>query len=240
MGLDPHVKAWRHLSWLVLLAGCLCGTLGLAATDPMLAETALRDYLKKHPSLQNQRYEVIGLERLQRFPACPQPPDVSLLRRDRPWGKVNFKMTCSTSSTPWTRTFSLEVRVTGRYLTLKTGLPAGAVVQATDLEWAQGEISGLGLQGHWIEDAAQLVGQEAVRPLAAGSALRLNDFREPTVIKTGDLIKLSLVGQGFEMVTAGTAMGNAAIGATVRVKLPDGKILQGKAIAEGRVEAVLD
>jgi flagella basal body P-ring formation protein FlgA len=35
-------------------------------------------------------------------------------------------------------------------------------------------------------------------------------------------------------------MGNAAIGATVRVKLSDGKVLQGKALSEGRVEAVLD
>lgn len=227
-----------RLGW--CLALCLWHVEGPAAPGSGQVEAAVRDYLQHHPSLLKQTYEVRGLERLQRYPSCPQVPEVSLLRRDRAWGKANFRIACPTAAPPWLRTIALEIIVTGRHLVLKNSLAAGSVVQATDLEWVQGELSRWSNQGGWVEDASQLIGLEVVRSLQAGSVPRLNDFREPTVIKTGDLVKLSLLGQGFEMVTSGTAMSNAAIGATVRVKLPDGKVLQGKAVSEGRVEAVLD
>jgi flagella basal body P-ring formation protein FlgA len=241
MGLDPRMRPsplWRWVSGLLAFTFYL--GMAHATSGAEQVGLALREYLQRHPSLQNHRYEVLGWERIQRFPGCQQAPDIRLAKGDRPWGKVYFQITCSSEKTPWTRTIGLEIRVMGRYLTLKNNIAPGAVVQATDLEWVQGEVSRLGAQGGWIEDAAQLTGLEAVRGLQAGTVLRLNDFRDPTVIKSGDLVKLSLIGQGFEMVTSGTAMGNAAIGATVRVKLSDGKVLQGKALSEGRVEAVLE
>jgi flagella basal body P-ring formation protein FlgA len=218
----------------------LCHVMALAASGTEQVGNALGEYLKNHPTLQSHRYEILGLERIHRFPLCPQTPNILLARGDRPWGKSYFKVICTSDKNPWSRTIGLEIRVTGRYLMLKNSIAPGTVIQASDMEWTQGEISRLSNHGGWVEDSAQLVGQEAVRALPAGTALRLNDFREPAVIKSGDLVKLSLIGQGFEMVTSGTAMGNAAIGATVRVKLSDGKVLQGKALSEGRVEAVLD
>ena len=79
-----------------------------------------------------------------------------------------------------------------------------------------------------------------VRGVNAGAPIRLNDLRGIAVIRAGDLVSLGIKGRGFEIVTSGNALGDAALGASVRVKTLDGKILQGKAVSAGKIEASLD
>ena len=132
----------------------------------------------------------------------------------------------------------LVVQVQGRYAVARHALRAGTVVQSDDVEWRDGDVARLGES--LPEELRSLDGLELFRPVAAGAPLRLNDFRAVTVIRSGDLVSLSLKGQGFEMITTGYALADAAIGVTVRVRTLEGKILQGKAVSPGKVEAVLD
>jgi flagella basal body P-ring formation protein FlgA len=202
------------------------------------ADTAVREFLHQHPSLRQRAFQYQWKPLAQRLPACPQAPAVELPRKDRAWGALTLRLACDSASPPWSRAVALYVQVTGRYAVARRALRPGSVVQADDLEWREGDVA------RWSDPLAEelqsLEGLELFRAVAAGSVLRLNDFRAVTVIRSGDLVSLSLKGQGFEMITTGYALADAAIGVTVRVRTLEGKILQGKAVSPGKVEAVLD
>lgn len=208
---------------------------GSAGPGPQV-ETAVREFLRSHPSLAERRHAFQFRSVQQRFPLCPTPLQVSLPHRDKPWGSVTLRIDCPAGT--WSRGLGVVVRVDGRYLVAKRALNPGSVIQGDDVDWREGDLAASGQQR--VEDLDSLKGLELVRPIGTGSPLRLNDFRPMTVIRSGDLVSLSLLGQGFEMITSGAALSDAALGATVRVKTLEGKILQGKAVAAGKVEALLD
>ncbi len=202
------------------------------------ADTAVREFLRQHASLRQRSFTFQWKPLTQRLPLCPQPPLVELARRERAWGALNLRLSCEGASPPWSRALAVVVQVQGRYPVARRPLRPGTVVQPDDIDWREGDIARFGEP--LPEELQVLEGLELFRPVAAGAALRLNDFRPIAVIRSGDLVSLSLKGQGFEMITTGYALADAAIGVTVRIKTLEGKILQGKAVSPGKVEAVLD
>jgi flagella basal body P-ring formation protein FlgA len=227
--------------WMAALLGLF--SLGLSA-EPLpagvtaQANNAVRDFLQQHPSLRQRVFQYQWKALAQPLPLCAQPPLVELPRKERAWGALTLRIACDGATPPWSRAVALTVQVPGRYAVAKRSLRPGTVVQPEDLDWREGDVARLG--DPVTEEIQSLDGLELFRPVAAGSALRLNDFRPVSVIRSGDLVSLSLKGQGFEMITTGYALADAAIGVTLRVRTLEGKILQGKAVSPGKVEAVLD
>ncbi|MFM2240840.1 MAG: putative flagella basal body P-ring formation protein FlgA [Pseudomonadota bacterium] len=235
------MKRCFSLAWLGLVTWCLSAGLqaqSLPTGVTAQADTAVREFLRQHASLHQRSFTVQWKPLTQRIPPCPQLPVAELARRERAWGALTLRLSCESASPPWSRALALVVQVQGRYPVARRHLRPGTVVQPDDLEWREGDIARF---GEPLPEALQaLEGLELFRSVAAGAALRLNDFRPIAVIRSGDLVSLILKGQGFEMITTGYALADAAIGVTVRIKTLEGKILQGKAVSPGKVEAVLD
>ena len=228
--------------------GCLVAMLGFSSlglfAQPLTpgvttqADTAVREFLRQHASLQQRPFSYQWKPLAQRLPQCPQTLLVELPRKERAWGALTLRLSCDTATPAWSRAVALVVQVQGRYPVAKRPLRPGTVVQPDDVEWREGDVARFGEP--LPEELQSLEGLELFRPVAAGATLRLNDFRPVSVIRSGDLVSLSLKGQGFEMITTGYALADAAVGVTVRIKTLEGKILQGKAVSSGKVEAVLD
>lgn len=231
----------RHVLLLVMVMQAFLALAQTAGTSSGLSrqmEQAIRSFVGNHPSMAGRSFDISWRDKSAALPACPVPPVIRLARKDRPWGQVYLHIECHQEPRPWLKTVQVQVAVHGQVWVTKTAIKSGEIVNSTYFESIQSDLSKY--KGELIEDPAELEGLEAARPVAAGVAVKLNDFRPMTVIKSGDLIKLTLIGQGFEMVTSGQALSDAVIGATVRVRTVEGKTLQGKAVAVGRVEAVLD
>ena len=227
---------------LVLAAVWLCSLVLQAQPLPPgvspQADSTVREFLRQHASLRQRQFTYQWKPLTQRIPPCPQAPLVELARKDRAWGPLTVRLSCESASPPWSRALALVVQVQGRYPVARRPLRPGTVIQPDDIDWREGDVARFGEP--LPEELQSLDGLELFRPVAAGTALRLNDFRPIAVIRSGDLVSLSLKGQGFEMITTGYALADAAIGVTVRIKTLEGKILQGKAVSSGKVEAVLD
>jgi flagella basal body P-ring formation protein FlgA len=86
----------------------------------------------------------------------------------------------------------------------------------------------------WVKD------MELNRSQQPGNPLRLNDFRAMSVIKSGDQIRVTMRGRGFAIDSSGQALSDAALGASVKVRIADGKIIQGTAVSQGQVEVVME
>jgi flagella basal body P-ring formation protein FlgA len=201
------------------------------------AEDAVKQFLDQHPSLEGREFSIQWEPSKLEFPACTKNPSVELLRKDKAWGKLLLNLRCDTGRV-WARPISLYVVVKGRYLAATRPLKSGQVLTPSDWKWVDGDLSKMG--DSLVDSPELLKNMELSRAQQAGNALRLNDFRPMSVIKSGDQVRVAIVGRGFGIDASGQALADAALGASVKVRISDGKIIQGTAVSQGVVEVVME
>jgi len=207
------------------------------AAWPPQAREAVNRFLTSHPSLEGREFSIQWTEPRTPLPHCEKAPKVSLQSRDRAWGKIFLSLQCD-EGRPWVRPVSVYVAVKGRYLVANQALRKGQALSAADFQWAEGDLTKLG--DSLLEDPEQIKNMELARPLQPGTPLRLNDLKPIAVIKSGDQVRVTLLGKGFAIDTTGQAMSDAAMGGSVKVRISDGKIVQGAAVSQGAVEVLID
>lgn len=201
------------------------------------AEDAVKQFLDQHPSLEGREFSIQWEPSKLEFPACTKNPSVELLRKDKAWGKLLLNLRCDTGRV-WARPVGLYVVVKGRYLAATRPLKSGQVLTPSDWKWVDGDLSKMG--DSLVDSPELLKNMELSRAQQAGNALRLNDFRPMSVIKSGDQVRVAIVGRGFGIDASGQALADAALGASVKVRISDGKIIQGTAVSQGVVEVVME
>ena len=231
------MKAKYLLQWLGGMLILLCCAVSAQAGWTPQAKDAVNRFLKSHPSLEGRDYSVQWTEPRGDLPLCDKVPRVNLQSRDRAWGKIFLSLNCE-EGRPWVRPVSIYVAVRGRYLVTNQALRKGQALSVADLQWAEGDLTKMG--DTLLEDPEQVKNMELVRSLQTGTPLRLNDLKPMTVIKSGDQIRVTLLGKGFAIDTSGQALSDAGIGGSVKVRISDGKIVQGTAVSQGAVEVLID
>ena len=225
----------RTLLSIFCLVFCLASPAQAALS--VQAEDAVKQFLDQHPSLEGREFSIQWDPSKLEFPACSKNPSVELLRKDKAWGKLLLNLRCDTGRV-WARPVSLYVMVKGRYLASTRPLKSGQVLTPNDWKWVDGDLSKMG--DSLVESPEWLKNMELSRAQQAGNALRLNDFRPMSVIKSGDQVRVAIVGRGFGIDASGQALADAALGASVKVRISDGKIIQGTAVSQGVVEVVME
>lgn len=116
-------------------------------------------------------------------------------------------------------------------------LPRGTLLTAQDLErrW----LPAARLPADMLADTAQLVGSEAVRPLAAGRPVRAGDLGVARLIRRGETVTVVYKKAGIELAAVGEAQEDAGAGEIVRVLNIDSRAMR-RAVVTGprRVEIV--
>ena len=225
----------RTLLSIFCLAFCLASPAQAALS--VQAEEAVKQFLDQHPSLEGQDFSIQWDPSKLEFPTCSKKPSVELLRKDKAWGKLLLNLRCDTGRV-WARPLSLYVMVKGRYLVAARPLKPGQVLTPSDWKWVDGDLSKMG--DSMVDSPDLIKNMELSRPQQAGNPLRLNDFRQMSVIKSGDQVRVAILGRGFAIDASGQALADAALGASVKVRISDGKIIQGTAVSQGVVEVVME
>jgi flagella basal body P-ring formation protein FlgA len=201
------------------------------------SEDAVKQFLDKHPSLEGRDYSLQWEPSKVDFPSCAKAPSVELLRKDKAWGKLLLNIRCD-SGRVWVRPVGLYVLVKGRYLAAARPIKSGQALSPADWKWVEGDLSKMG--DNLVDDPELVKDMELNRSQQPGNPLRLNDFRAMSVIKSGDQIRVTMRGRGFAIDSSGQALSDAALGASVKVRIADGKIIQGTAVSQGQVEVVME
>ena len=225
----------RTLLSILCLVFCLASPAQAALS--VQAEEAVKQFLDQHPSLEGQEFSIQWNPSKLEFPVCAKKPTVELLRKDKAWGKLLLNLRCDAGRV-WARPVSLYVMVKGRYLVATRPLKPGQILTSSDWKWADGDLSKMG--DSMVDSPDLLKNMELSRPQQAGNPLRLNDFRQMSVIKSGDQVRVAILGRGFAIDASGQALADAALGASVKVRISDGKIIQGTAVSQGVVEVVME
>ncbi len=98
-------------------------------------------------------------------------------------------------------------------LAYSRSLEAGEVIQADDLTWAKAVQAPAGAP----RDADQLIGKQARRPLREGAVASTRDAVSATVIKKGDMVRVSYTNDEVSLTMQGKASGPAAVGDPVSI-----------------------
>jgi flagella basal body P-ring formation protein FlgA len=227
----------------------LLGLLGLLALGPALAQEAGRagaaavpeqiaDFVRQHPALAGRKIDVVWTLRPMTLPPCPAGIELSWSGTARPPGAVRLDASCPHGPKPWQRQLAVQAQLWSDYWVARRALPAGHRVQPDDLEAVFGNTARLprGLAGA----RSAWEGQELSRALGAGEALQLNNLRLQTVIRRSMEVQVKVLGRGFEIMTVGVALSDAAKGSTLKIKTQDGRTLDAQAVGEGQAEVRMD
>ncbi len=179
-------------------------------------------------------------------PAACSRAEPFLPRGARPWGATRVGLRCTEGAVAWTLYIPVQVQVRAAGLTLKTALPAGAVITEADLlvtavDWsAQAQTP--------LTDAQAVLGRTLARVVSAGAAVLPADLKTRRWFAAGERVKVVSGGPGFAIEADGLALGDGQDGQRVRVQMllrgsdgqPErGPVVQGQAVAERRVELPL-
>ncbi|MBN8440765.1 MAG: flagellar basal body P-ring formation protein FlgA [Thauera sp.] len=221
-------------------AALLAATLLLAARpapaqqSPEPVNAAIRAFLDKETRALPGRVLVT----LTPFDARNQLPACSALvpflpAGTRAWGQISVGVRCD-SPVPWTAYQHAHVAVMAEHLVTRQPLRAAQIVGPADVELRHGDLTAL--PDNTLTDPSQAIGHHARYAVAAGVPLRGEMLRIPPAVIQGQAVQVTSVGPGFRIAGEGKALNNAAPGESVRVRMPNGKVVTGTARAGGSVE----
>ena len=202
-----------------------------------LPQQQLENFIQEHLGISNARVEIVMGKldpRLKLRPCASVEP--FLPTGTRLWGRANVGLRCN-EARGWTVFLPVEVKVFGSIAVAARTLNAGETLGLADITQQEREITRL--NGTAITDVQQLQGRVLARGFAAGQPLVQQAFRAQPVISSGEPVKVLVQGAGFAVTTAGVALAQAELGQALRVRLENGRTLQGVAQAGRIVEIKL-
>jgi len=220
----------RLFYWAALLL-CLMSSIAQAALSPDL-EKEMKRYIQKSPSVTGLRVELELLD-----PGISTPPcvggsvEVGTAMGSRIWGRTTLQLRCAKAA--WMINVPVNIHVFGDYVVAARYLPFGQKIEPGDIRVVEGDLSLL--PDDVLRSQKGAYDRVLSRPLQMGSPVGLNDLKESTVIRVGDPVRILLSGKGFEVSGEGIAQNAGVVGDMIRVRIPDGQVLQAKVLRPGVV-----
>ncbi|SFN23475.1 flagella basal body P-ring formation protein FlgA [Formivibrio citricus] len=177
-------------------------------------------------------YKIGETDSRLRLDAC-QDMQISLPTGYRLLGKTMVRVQCI-SGASWSFSIPIQVSINATYYAAARPLAAGQEIREGDLAPQQGDLAAL--PGSVVLDPSRAIGRTLNSPVAAGNPLRQEMLRAQIVIRQHQKVRLIFRSGDIEVVNEGTALGNAAEGQPVRVKVSNGQTVQGIARADGSVD----
>ena len=177
-------------------------------------------------------YVISPLDARTQLPACdafePFVPQGGKL-----WGRTTLGVRCLGPSS-WTIYVQTQITVSGNYLTTARSLPAGSVLDASNIVVRSGDLSKL--PSSVLFDPAQAIGKTLKSGLSAGQPLRGDQLMAEWAIQQGQSVRLVSRGDGFSVTSEGKALNSAVDGQVVQVRAASGQTISGIARTGGIVD----
>ncbi|MEH6708186.1 MAG: flagellar basal body P-ring formation chaperone FlgA [Alloalcanivorax venustensis] len=169
------------------------------------------------------------------LPPCVAPEVFMPGRGQKPWGRVSVGVRCGEQQRR-VRYMQARVTVTGRYWVSAGELPAGTPIRAGMLSAEQGDLSRL--PANAVLERDRIVGQEAARPLPAGTVIQSHQLRKPALVERRQAVTLVAGGEGFRISREGHALDDGALGGRVRVRLSNREVVTAQVTGPGRARVM--
>jgi flagellar basal body P-ring formation protein FlgA len=150
----------------------------------------------------------------------------------RLWGQTSVGVRC-VAPQPWQIFVPVTVRVSAPVVIATRALATGTTIEAADVGTRTEDLTTL--PGSVLIDPAQAIGRTLVSNLPGGSVLRADQFKAVWAVVQGQVVRVVYDSGGLSVTAEGKAMGNAAAGQPVDVRMSSGKTVRGIARSGGSV-----
>ena len=155
----------------------------------------------------------------------------------RVWGEIRIGLRCVEGPVRWNVYVPARVKIFAPALVMIQPQPAGQVLTAQDVKLEETELSAE--PGAHLTDATMINGRTLLVALRAGQALRQTHLRQKQWFAAGDTVQLVAKGSGFAISSEGIALAPGIDGQAVRIKIDNGRVIQGQATGLRRVDVAL-
>lgn len=165
------------------------------------------------------------------MPACAQPLQGQVHSDNNT--AMSIAVSCAAPQ-PWTLYVPVRLEREAEVLVLTSSLPAGTKLQASHLSRQTRNIGQLAYG--YLQNPAEVVGNNLRRPLQAGWVLSGNDIESPRLVKRGETVTLVARLGSIEVRAQGQALSDAGQDESIRVRnLSSKRIIDGRVASDGTV-----
>ncbi|KOC91797.1 flagellar basal body P-ring formation chaperone FlgA [Winslowiella iniecta] len=208
----------------------LAGFLGLLSVQASAADLAaqLNQFFKARDPQHARDMQVVLRTPAAQWPPC-ETPQFSLPGNSRPWGNISVAASCAQQR----RYLQVQVQVSGQYVIAARQITRGSAVSTADLQLKRGRLDILPARA--VLNPQQAIDAISVRDISPGQAITLSMVRQPWRVKAGQNVLVIAQGEGFNASGEGRALNNAVVAQSVRVRMGNGQIVNGKVAADGNI-----
>ncbi len=213
-------------AWAVL--ACAAGTQDLGRLEALAG-----DFLKHELSMRPATWTLGQLDRKLAVPACVQPkadwanPGVTT-------GATFISVSCPEQG--WALRIPVRINEKKMGVALSRAVAAGEVLSAEDVRLI--DVANPSLARNVLDDLQQAIGKTMRTGAPAGAWLRSFMVRAPYLVRSNQRVKVVASGEGFAAAADGLAIGNAAEGEQVSVRMTSGRVIRGQVLADGSVMVI--
>jgi flagellar basal body P-ring formation protein FlgA len=152
----------------------------------------------------------------------------------RAWGKVRVGLRCTQGAVAWNVYLPVTVRLWAPAVVVTTPVAADAVLQASDLGWAEVDVAER--PAATFDEISPLVGRRVAVALAPGAALRTDLLKLRQWFEAGATVTVVAQGEGFRVTGEAQALSPGLEGQSVRLRTESGRLITAVPTGERRVE----
>ena len=164
------------------------------------------------------------------LPACPRL-EPFLTEGSKLWGNSTVGVKCEGK---WTIYVPVKIKVMALVVVSAKPLAQGVTIESGDILLRKMDIASA--SPGTLMDTGAAIGKTLNVSIPSGYPLSSSMMRAPVIIRPGQSVKLISIGKGFQVTSAGVALGTASEGQIVQVRTPSGQVVSGKARADSTVE----
>jgi len=153
------------------------------------------------------------------------------------WGSTRIGVRCVQGAKAWNVSIPIQVSVFTQATVVKSALPPGTVLDGGML--MQSEVDIAAAPGAAVPDPALAIGRTLGRAVTAGATLRQTDLKPRQFFASGDTVRVTALGPGWQVVTEGQAVGAGIEGQSARVRTDSGRMLSARPTGDHQVEVTL-
>ncbi|MCO6536441.1 MAG: flagellar basal body P-ring formation protein FlgA [Gilliamella sp.] len=154
-------------------------------------------------------------------------PTLSLLNKKKQLGNMTISAQCNNKK----KFIQINVAVKGNYIVAKQAISAGTVINEDYIQIQSGWLDKL--PSTVILDRVDAINHIALRNINLGEPIKTTMLQKNWQVKAGQIIKVIINGEGYEITTNGKTLNNAILNDKIKVKLNSDKIVEGTLTHQG-------
>jgi len=199
---------------------------------PLSMKQAVKNFLMDDAKITH--FTISKIDKRLRLRSCTNKLETSFPQYAEQIGRTTVQLSCNNPK-PWKILVTVYIKKYLNILTAKHSLPAGTVIQASDIKMKRQEISNV--RGGYFTDLAQITNMVVHRPLKPGRILSSAMLKPKRLVNQGDEILILAETGNLSIRVKGKALMNGFLGQRIKVKnVNSRRIFQATVISNGLVK----